>query len=169
MLFDFGKARLQIDKRLEDYINAGVTYSLGQVSQKRLQTIEMMLGNIPRWFWKNISVAANAQKQLGDGILSTAKNLIKKPVPKSTTVVGRTIVNSLDGVNNTKSFVGLFNGRTNTLFGKLDNYLSDKLIDLSKNDGKNSTLNTIAKLVDDILDAKNVDELIKKSIFKRII
>ena len=61
----------------------------------------MMLGNIPSASGKIASVAANAQKQLGDRVLATAKNLIKKPIP-DTTVVGRTIVNALDGVNNTK-------------------------------------------------------------------
>jgi hypothetical protein len=162
----FGKTRLETVKRLEDYINAGVTPSLGQVSQKRgLQTIEMMLGNIPGGSGKIASVAANAQKQLGDRVLATAKNLIKKPVP-DTTVVGRTIVNALDGVNNTKSFVGLFNGRANTLFGKLDNYLSDKLIDLSK--AKGSTLNTIRSLVDDIPGAKNVGDQLKSPFLKEL-
>ena len=162
----FGKARLETVKRLEDYINAGVTPSLGQVSQKRgLQTVEMMLGNIPGASGKISAVAANAQKQLGDRVLATAKNLIKKPIP-DTTVVGRTIVNALDGVNNTKSFVGLFNGRANTLFGKLDNYLNDKLIDLSK--AKGSTLNTIRSLVDDIPGAKNVGDQLKSPFLKEL-
>ena len=41
----------------------------------------MMLGNIPSGSGKIAVIAANAQKQLGDQFLSTAKNLIKKPVP----------------------------------------------------------------------------------------
>ena len=60
---------------MEDYINAGVTPSFRQVSQKRgLQTIEMMLGNIPDGSGKIVEyVAINAQKQLGDRVLATAK------------------------------------------------------------------------------------------------
>ncbi len=119
-----------------------------------------MLGNIPGASGKISAVAANAQKQLGDKVLATAKNLIGKPVIPDESIVGRALKNSIDGVNNSQSFVGLFNSKAGTLFGKLDNYIKkDALIDLSK--AKGSTLNTIRSLADDIPGAKNVGDQLK--------
>ena len=124
----FGKTGIATSKRLSDYIDAGVTPSLGQVTQKRgMQTVELLLGNFPGSSGKIATVAANAQKQLGDKVLSTAKDLIGKAVVPDESIVGRALKNSIDGVNNTKSFVGLFNSKAGTLFGKLDKYIkSDK-------------------------------------------
>jgi len=157
----FGKTAVATRKRLADYIDAGVTPSLGQVTQKRgLQTVELLLGNFPGSSGKIASVASNAQKQLGDKVLATAKDLIKKPVIPDESIVGRALKNSIDGVNNSQSFVGLFNSKANTLFGKLDNYIKkDALINLSK--APNSTLKTIQSLVDDIPGAKNVGDQLK--------
>jgi hypothetical protein len=162
----FGKKGVETAKRLEDYIDAGVTPSLGQVTQKRgLQTVELLLGNFPGSSGKIAAVAGNAQKQLGDKVLSTAKNLIKKPVVPDESIVGRALINSLDGLNNPKSFVGMFNAKANTLFGKIDKFIKkDALIDLSK--GKGSTLNTIRSLVDDIPGAKNVGDQLKSPFLK---
>ena len=160
-LTGFGKAQAATRKRLQDYIDAGVTPSLGQVTQKRgMQTVELLLGNFPGSSGKIASVAGNAQKQLGDKVLATAKNLIGKPVIPDESIVGRTLKNSIDGINNSQSFVGLFNSKAGTLFGKLDNYIKkDALIDLSK--AKGSTLNTIRSLADDIPGAKNVGDQLK--------
>ena len=157
----FGKTGVATSKRLSDYIDAGVTPSLGQVTQKRgMQTVELLLGNFPGSSGKIAAVAGNAQKQLGDKVLSTARELIGKAVIPDESIVGRALKNSIDGVNNTKSFVGLFNSKAGTLFGKLDKYIkSDALIDLSK--AKGSTINTIRSLVDDIPGAKNVGDQLK--------
>ena len=157
----FGKTGVATSKRLSDYIDAGVTPSLGQVTQKRgMQTVELLLGNFPGSSGKIAAVAGNAQKQLGDKVLSTARDLIGKAVVPDESIVGRALKNSIDGVNNTKSFVGLFNSKAGTLFGKLDKYIkSDALIDLSK--AKGSTINTIRSLVDDIPGAKNVGDQLK--------
>ena len=125
-----------------------------------MQTVELLLGNFPGSSGKIASVAGNAQKQLGDKVLATAKNLIGKPVIPDESIVGRALKNSIDGVNNSQSFVGLFNSKAGTLFGKLDNYIKkDALIDLSK--AKGSTLNTIRSLADDIPGAKNVGDQLK--------
>ena len=44
----FGKKGIETATRLKDYINAGVTPSLGQVTQNRgIQTVELILGNFP--------------------------------------------------------------------------------------------------------------------------
>ena len=157
----FGKTGVATSKRLSDYIDAGVTPSLGQVTQKRgMQTVELLLGNFPGSSGKIAAVAGNAQKQLGDKVLSTAKSLIGKTVVPDESIVGRALKNSIDGVNNTKSFVGLFNAKAGTLFGKLDKYIKkDDLIDLRK--AKGSTINTIRSLADDIPGAKNVGDLLK--------
>ncbi len=157
----FGKTGVATSKRLSDYIDAGVTPSLGQVTQKRgMQTVELLLGNFPGSSGKIAAVAGNAQKQLGDKVLSTAKDLIGKTVVPDESIVGRALKNSIDGVNNTKSFVGLFNAKAGTLFGKLDKYIKkDDLIDLRK--AKGSTINTIRSLADDIPGAKNVGDLLK--------
>lgn len=157
----FGKTGVATSKRLADYIDAGVTPSLGQVTQKRgMQTVELLLGNFPGSSGKIAAVAGNAQKQLGDKVLSTARDLIGKAVIPDESIVGRALKNSIDGVNNTKSFVGLFNSKAGTLFGKLDKYIKkDSLIDLSK--AKGSTLNTIRSLADDIPGAKNVGDQLK--------
>ena len=168
----FGKTGVATSKRLADYIDAGVTPSLGQVTQKRgMQTVELLLGNFPGSSGKIAAVAGNAQKQLGDKVLSTAKDLIGKDVIPDESIVGRALKNSIDGVNNTKSFVGLFNSKAGTLFGKLDKYIKkDDLIDLRK--AKGSTINTITSLADDIPGAKNVGDLLKSpfisDLFERI-
>ena len=97
--------------------------------------------------------------------------MIGKAVIPDESIVGRALKNSIDGVNNTKSFVGLFNSKAGTLFGKLDKYIKkDDLIDLRK--AKGSTINTITSLADDIPGAKNVGDLLKSpfisDLFERI-
>ena len=88
----FGKTGVATSKRLSDYIDAGVTPSLGQVTQKRgMQTVELLLGNFPGSSGKIASVAGNAQKQLGDKVLSTAKDLIGKAVIPDESIVGRAL------------------------------------------------------------------------------
>ena len=164
----FGKTGVATNKRLADYIDAGVTPSLGQVTQKRgMQTVELLLGNFPGSSGKIAAVAGNAQKQLGDKVLSTAKNLIKKPVVPSESIVGRALINSLDGVNNTKSFVGIFNSKAGTLFGKLDKYIKkDNLIKVKGT--PNSTVNTIEKLIADIPSAPNVSKQLTNPYLKEL-
>ena len=155
----FGKTGTETAKRLQDYINAGVTPSLGQVTQKRgIQTVELILGNIPGGSGAISKVALSAQNQLGKKSLSIAEDLIGRSIPDEV-VVGKNIINSLNGINNPKSFVGMFNSRSGVLFGKLDKYIkADDLIDLTRKinpkTGLGGTIETLKKLVSPVRGAE---------------
>ena len=156
----FGKKGIETAKRLEDYINAGVTPSLGQVTQKRgIQTVEMILGNIPGGSGRIAKIALDAQDQLGKKSLSVAEDLIGKSIPDEV-VVGKNILNSLDGISNPKSFVGMFNSRASVLFGKLDEFIKpDDLINLTRKinpkTGLGGTIETLKKFVSPVQGADN--------------
>lgn len=155
----FGKKGIETAKRLEDYINAGVSPSLGQVTQKRgIQTVEMILGNFPGSSGRIAKIALDAQDQLGKKSLSIAEDLIGKSIPDEV-VVGKNILNSLDGITNPKSFVGMFNSRANVLFGNLDKYIKpDDLIDLTRKinpkTGFGGTIETLKKFVSPVQGAE---------------
>jgi len=154
----FGKTGIETASRLKNYIDAGVTPSLGQVTQKRgLQTVEMVLGNIPGGSGRISSVALKAQDQLGKKSLSIAEDLIGKAIPDEV-VVGKTILGALNGVNNPKSFIGMFNSRAGVLFGKVDKYIKpEALINLTRkinpSTGKGGTIETLKQLVSPIKGA----------------
>jgi len=170
----FGKKAIETSKRLEDYINAGVTPSLGQVTQKRgLQTVEMILGNFPGSSGKIAGVALNAQNQLAKKSLSVAESLIGKAVPDEV-IVGKTIQGALNGVNNPKSFVGMFNSRAGVLFGKVDKYIKpDDLINLSRkispSTGKGGTIETLKKLVAPIPGAEATSTTFKNPFLNELL
>ena len=61
-LVGFGKAAVKSRERLKAFIDAGVSPTLGQVSQKRgIQTVEMVLGNFPGSSGRIASHALKAQ------------------------------------------------------------------------------------------------------------
>ena len=74
----FGKTAKATSERLKNYIDAGVTPSLGQVTQSRgIQTVEMVLGNIPGGSGRISAVAQKAQDQLGKNALNLSKTINK--------------------------------------------------------------------------------------------
>jgi len=119
----FGKTGKATSERLANYIDAGVTPSLGQVTQKQgIQTVELFLGNVPGSSGKIAAVAQKAQDDLGNKVLTIAKANISKVSDEVS--VGRTInVGIKDGVNSANSFVGRFQARSGVLFGEVDKYL----------------------------------------------
>ena len=172
-LTGFGKAQVETQKRLADYIDAGVSPSLGQVSQKRgVQTVELLLGNFPGSSGKIADTALKAQNQLATRSKAIAESLINKAVPDET-VVGRTIVNTLNGVDNPKSFTGTFNSRAGVLFGKIDNYIKpNQLIDLSRKinpkTNKGGTIETLKNLVAPIKGAERTSTTFKNPFLTEI-
>jgi len=75
----FGKTGKATSERLANYIDAGVTPSLGQVTQKQgIQTVELILGNIPGGSGKIASVASKAQDDLGKAALKIATKILIK-------------------------------------------------------------------------------------------
>ena len=155
----FGKKGIETATRLKDYINAGVTPSLGQVTQKRgIQTVEMILGNFPGSSGKIATAALNAQNQLAKNSLNLAESLIGKTLPDEV-VVGKAIQGAINGVNNPKSFVGMLNSRAGVLFGKVDKFIKpDSLVNLS---GKNGTLEKLRKLTAPIKGAEKTSAVFK--------
>ena len=148
----FGQAAKATKERLQNYINAGVTPSLGQVTQNRaIQTVEMVLGNIPGGSGVISQVAQTAQDQLGKKALNLAKSTIKKTLPADEVAVGRIINQGIkDGVNASNGFVGRFQARSGELFGEVDKYLDkEKLIKLDS---------TLTKLRDLVSPVKNAEE-----------
>jgi len=155
----YGKTGIKTAERLKNYIDAGVTPSLGQVTQKRgFQTMEMVLGNIPGGSGRITKIALKAQDELGKKSLSIAEDLIGKAIPDEV-VVGKTIVGSLNGINNPKSFVGMFQSRAGVLFGKIDDFIKpETLINLSRplnKQGFGGTIETIKKFASKIPGAEN--------------
>tara|TARA_R100001480_G_scaffold50518_1_gene63821 strand:+ start:736 stop:2727 length:1992 start_codon:yes stop_codon:yes gene_type:complete len=124
----FGKTGKATSERLKNYIDAGVTPSLGQVTQKRgLQTVELVLGNIPGGSGRISTVAQKAQDQLGKKALDLASKSINKTLPADEVAVGRVINQGIkDGVNASNGFVGRFHSRSGSLYGELDKYLKPK-------------------------------------------
>ena len=127
-LVGFGEAAVKSRQRLKSFIDAGVGPTLGQVSQKRgIQTVELLLGNLPGSSGRLAAHALKAQDDLGIVSFNIAKNLINKTLPASEVEVGKTITKGIkNGVNAVEGFVGRFQSKSGTLFGELDNYLKPK-------------------------------------------
>lgn len=140
----FGKTGKATSERLANYIDAGVTPTLGQVTQKQgIQTVELMLGNIPGSSGKIANFAAKAQDDLGKSALKIATKNINKVLPTTEVQVGRVIKNGIkDGVNASNGFVGRFQSKAGVLFGEVDKYIKkDSLLSL------NTTLKELNKLI----------------------
>jgi len=154
------KAKVANQKRLGDFIDAGVTPSLGQVTQKRgIQTVELLLGNFPGSSGVIAKTAQEAQDALGKKALSLGKNLINKGLPANEVQVGRVINQGIkNGVNASDGFVGRFQSRAGVLFGELDNYVKpDDLINIG------GTLDKLKGLVAPIPGAEASSVVFKNS------
>jgi hypothetical protein len=149
----------QIDKagkRLQNYIEAGVKPSLGQVTQNQaVQTVEMFTANIPGGSGVISQFAQEAQDNLGKYTTQVASKLINKTLPANEVQVGQSIKSGIkDGVNSANSFVGRFNGRAGVLYGDVNKYVKpDSQINLS---------GTIKTLSDMTTPIKGAEETSKK-------
>ena len=154
------KAKVANQQRMKNFIDAGVTPSLGQVTQKRgIQTVELLLGNFPGSSGVIAKTAQEAQDALGKKALSLGKNLINKALPANEVQVGRVINQGIkNGVNASDGFVGRFQSRAGVLFGELDNYVKpDDLINIG------GTLDKLKGLVAPIPGAEASSVVFKNS------
>ena len=154
------KAKVANQQRLKNFIDAGVTPSLGQVTQKRgMQTVELLLGNFPGSSGVIAKTAQEAQDALGKKAFNIGKNLINKALPANEVQVGRVINQGIkNGVNASDGFVGRFQSRAGVLFGELDNYVKpDDLINLG------GTLDKLKGLVAPIPGAEASSVVFKNS------
>ena len=162
----FGKTGKATSERLKNYIDAGVTPSLGQVTQKQgIQTVELILGNIPGSSGKIASVASKAQDDLGKAALKIATKNINKTLPATEVQVGRVIKNGIkDGVNSSNGFVGRFQSKAGVLFGEVDNFIKkDSLISL------NGTIKSLEDLVTPIKGAEATSLVFKNQFLDDIL
>jgi hypothetical protein len=162
----FGKTGKATSERLANYIDAGVTPSLGQVTQKQgIQTVELILGNIPGSSGKIASVASKAQDDLGKAALKIATKNINKTLPATEVQVGRVIKNGIkDGVNSSNGFVGRFQSKAGVLFGEVDNFIKkDSLISL------NGTIKSLEDLVTPIKGAEATSLVFKNQFLDDIL
>ena len=154
------KAKVANQQRLKNFIDAGVTPSLGQVTQKRgIQTVELLLGNFPGSSGVIAKTAQEAQDALGKKAFNIGKDLINKALPANEVQVGRVINQGIkNGVNASDGFVGRFQSRAGVLFGELDNYVKpDDLINLG------GTLDKLKGLVAPIPGAEASSVVFKNS------
>jgi hypothetical protein len=154
------KAKVANQQRLKNFIDAGVTPSLGQVTQKRgIQTVELLLGNFPGSSGVIAKTAQEAQDALGKKALNLGRNLINKALPANEVQVGRVINQGIkNGVNASDGFVGRFQSRAGVLFGELDNYVKpDDLINIG------GTLDKLKGLVAPIPGAEASSVVFKNS------
>ena len=162
----FGKTGKATSERLANYIDAGVTPSLGQITQKQgIQTVELILGNIPGSSGKIASVASKAQDDLGKAALKIATKNINKTLPATEVQVGRVIKNGIkDGVNSSNGFVGRFQSKAGVLFGEVDNFIKkDSLISL------NGTIKSLEDLVTPIKGAEATSLVFKNQFLDDIL
>ena len=162
----FGKTGKATSERLANYIDAGVTPSLGQVTQKQgIQTVELILGNIPGGSGKIASVASKAQDDLGKAALKIATKNINKTLPATEVQVGRVIKNGIkDGVNSSNGFVGRFQSKAGVLFGDVDKFIKkDSLISL------NGTIKSLEDLVTPIKGAEATSLVFKNQFLDDIL
>jgi len=162
----FGKTGKATSERLANYIDAGVTPSLGQVTQKQgIQTVELILGNIPGGSGKIASVASKAQDDLGKAALKIATKNINKSLPATEVQVGRVIKNGIkDGVNSSNGFVGRFQSKAGVLFGDVDKFIKkDSLISL------NGTIKSLEDLVTPIKGAEATSLVFKNQFLDDIL
>ena len=165
-LVGFGKAAVKSRERLKAFIDAGVSPTLGQVSQKRgIQTVELILGNIPGSSGRITAHAVKAQDELGKVAFNTAKNLINKTLPSSEVEVGKTITQGIkNGVNASDGFVGRFQSRVGQLFEEASQLVpKNTLVSLE------STLTKLKDLVAPIKGAEATSLILKNQFLDDIL
>ena len=165
-LTGFGKAAVASRERLKAFIDAGVSPTLGQVSQKRgIQTVEMVLGNFPGSSGRIASHALKAQNDLGKVAFNSATKLINKTLPASEVEVGRTITQGIkNGVNASDGFVGRFQSRTGQLFEEASQLVpKNTLVSLE------STLTKLKDLVAPIKGAEATSLILKNQFLDDIL
>ena len=162
----FGKTGKATSERLANYIDAGVTPSLGQVTQKRgLQTVELLLGNVPGGSGVMTNAAIKAQNQLGQSSLKIAKKFIKKSLPADEVAVGKAINKGIkNGVNASDGFVGRFQAKSGVLFGELDKYIKP-----NKGLRVDTTVKELSKIINPIKGAENTTKAFKNQFLSDIL
>ena len=157
-LVGFGKAAVKSRERLKAFIDAGVSPTLGQVSQKRgIQTVEMVLGNFPGSSGRIASHALKAQDDLGKIAFNSASKLINKTLPASEVEVGKAITQGIkNGVNASDGFIGRFQSRVGQLFEEASELVpKNTLVSLE------STLTKLKDLVSPIKGAEATSLIFK--------
>ena len=157
-LVGFGKAAVKSRERLKAFIDAGVSPTLGQVSQKRgIQTVEMVLGNFPGSSGRIASHALKAQDDLGKIAFNSASKLINKTLPASEVEVGKAITQGIkNGVNASDGFIGRFQSRVGQLFEEASQLVpKNTLVSLE------STLTKLEDLVSPIKGAEATSLIFK--------
>ena len=157
-LVGFGKAAVKSRERLKAFIDAGVSPTLGQVSQKRgIQTVEMVLGNFPGSSGRIASHALKAQDDLGKIAFNSASKLINKTLPASEVEVGKAITQGIkNGVNASDGFIGRFQSRVGQLFEEASQLVpKNTLVSLE------STLTKLKDLVSPIKGAEATSLILK--------
>ena len=157
-LVGFGKAAVKSRERLKAFIDAGVSPTLGQVSQKRgIQTVEMVLGNFPGSSGRIASHALKAQDDLGKIAFNSASKLINKTLPASEVEVGKAITQGIkNGVNASDGFIGRFQSRVGQLFEEASQLVpKNTLVSLE------STLTKLEDLVSPIKGAEATSLILK--------
>ena len=157
-LVGFGKAAVKSRERLKAFIDAGVSPTLGQVSQKRaIQTVELMLGNFPGASGRIASHALKAQDDLGKIAFNSASKLINKTLPASEVEVGKAITQGIkNGVNASDGFIGRFQSRVGQLFEEASQLVpKNTLVSLE------STLTKLKDLVSPIKGAEATSLILK--------
>ena len=155
-------------KRLKSFVDAGVKPSLSQVTQnKGIQTVELVLGNIPGSSGKIANFAAQAQNDLGKFSLKTASKLIEKTLPANEVQVGLAIKNGIkNGVNAADGFVGRFNSRAGVLFDDVGTYLKpDTLVKLNN---ENGTISQLTKLISPVKGAEATSKAFKNTFLSEV-
>ena len=162
----FGKTGKATSERLANYIDAGVTPSLGQVTQKRgIQTVELLLGNIPGSSGIITNAALKAQNDLGKQSLKIAKQFIGKNLPADEVAVGKAITRGIkNGINASDGFVGRFQAKSGVLFGELDKYIKpDKGLRID------TTIKELSKIVNPVIGAENTSKAFKNQFLSEIL
>ncbi len=153
-------------QRLKNFVDAGVSPSLGQVTQNQgIQTVEMVLANIPGGSGVYAKFAQTAQDDLGKFSTNIAKKLINKPLPANTILVGRTVKDGIkSGVNSASSFTGRFQSRANVLYKEVDNFVKpDAPISM------NGTIKELQKLVQPIKGAEQTSAKFSNSFLNEVL
>jgi len=153
-------------KRLKDFGNAGVSPSLGQATLNQgVQTVEMVLGNVPGASGKIANFASKAQDDLGNFSTKIASKLIKQPTPATSIKAGQQIKLGItdQGLSGQSSFVGRFKSRANQLFGEIDNFIPGET-----NVPLTNTINTLKQQVSPIPGAVKTSEVFKNKFLNEV-
>ena len=160
-------------QRLEAFVNAGVTPSLGQVTTNRgIQTIELGLGQVPGSSGMMSQFAQRAQDDFGKAVVNLSKKILagegatlddiaRQTIPDET-IAGQVIQKGIsdkgmfNGVNSMDSWTGRFKSVTGLLFGKVDEYVPpSSLFNVS------NTMNTLLGTNKPIAGAPTVSKLLE--------